>query len=133
GCTASREELYGPDDPRYSIPQLKKAAARSDPEALAMLVEALESHDAAVRLFAIEALERRTGHTLGFRYFDDDQRRRQAVALWREHLGGEPLASLARRAEELDAPRPAPSDGGPDGEPAPPPRTATGPNGPSRG
>ena len=87
GCTAPRRPLVVTDpDPSVKIPAYKKAVRERDRDAAPQLVADLESDDPAVRLFAIEALERVTGETFGYRYFDDDQDRRESVAKWQTWL-----------------------------------------------
>jgi hypothetical protein len=52
------------------------------------LVRELESDDEAVRFYAIEKLKRETGHTFGYQYFVDEDRRAAAVQQWRAWLKG---------------------------------------------
>ena len=73
-------------DPSVKIPAYKKAVRERDDDAAPQLVADLESDDPAVRLFAIEALERVTGETFGYRYFDDEEDRRASVAKWQAWL-----------------------------------------------
>lgn len=93
------------------------AAGESDaPADLPLLVEALADDDPAVRLFAIEALERRTGRTHGYRPYDPPAARARAVARWRDALGATPAEQapdaappedpVAASAEHEGAPRP---------------------------
>ena len=87
GCTAPRRPLVVTDpDPSVKIPAYKKAVRERDDDAAPQLVADLESDDPAVRLFAIEALERVTGTTRGYRYFDDETDRRESVAKWQAWL-----------------------------------------------
>jgi len=77
------------------VPALVDAAGRDDDRTLSELVHALSDDDAAVRLFAIQALSRRTGQTLGYRYYGSADDRRAAIARWRDWLDGEPPAATA--------------------------------------
>jgi hypothetical protein len=74
-------------DPTVKIAGIKQAAARRDRAALPALVEQLDSDDPAVRLFAIQALERIAGERFGYEYYLEDEQRKPAVARWREWLG----------------------------------------------
>ena len=52
------------------------------------MVRDLGSDDPAVRLFAIGGLERMTGETLGYRYYDDEHARDLAIKRWQAWLSG---------------------------------------------
>jgi hypothetical protein len=87
GCTAPRRPLVVTDpDPSVKIPAFKKAVRKKDRAAVRQFVADLESDDPAVRLFAIDALRRTTGKTLGYRYYDGDEERRTAAGRWRAWL-----------------------------------------------
>lgn len=77
-------------DPAEKIPGIKQAAARNDRTALPELVATLESSDPAERMFAIEALQRMTKQTLGYRYYDSADARAPSVQLWKEWLATQP-------------------------------------------
>lgn len=85
GCspnqTPARADLRATDT-AGRVPALVDAAGQNDDRTLAELVHALSDEDAAVRLFAIQALNQRTGQTLGYRYYDSAERRRDATAQW---------------------------------------------------
>jgi hypothetical protein len=53
-------------------------------------VENLSSDDPVVRLAAIGALRRRTGHTLGYRFDAPDAERDAAIGRWQAELAGGP-------------------------------------------
>ena len=99
GCSASRRELYGPDDPLTRIPAMKRAVHERDLRILSRLVNDLESQDSAVRLFAIESLERLTGQRLGFQYYDPEVQRAAAVQRWRDWLSRQQGGAGAESAE----------------------------------
>lgn len=87
GCT----EPTGPRtianrDVNVKIPAMKTAAERKGAADFAQLVKELESDDAAVRLFAIESLERITGGNLGYVYYADREARQPAVERWKQWL-----------------------------------------------
>ena len=89
GCTAPRRPLVVSDpDPSVKIPAFKKAVRKKDRSAVRQLVADLESDDPAVRLYAIDALRRMTGQAFGYRYYDDDAQRREAVGRWKQWLAG---------------------------------------------
>lgn len=68
------------------VPAIKDAVSQKDMTAAAQLVRDLENDDPAVRFYAIEGLERLTGQTLGYVYYDDTDARRPAVMKWRKWL-----------------------------------------------
>jgi hypothetical protein len=87
GCTAPRPPLVVTDpDPSVKIPAIKVAVARGDRSVIPQLVKELESDDAAVRFYAIDALEKFTGERFGFEYYQDDDRRKPALQKWQEWL-----------------------------------------------
>ena len=59
-------------DPALKIPGIKRAASEKDLSQRQELVKDLESDDAAVRFYAINALERLTGVTGGYEYYGDE-------------------------------------------------------------
>ncbi len=81
----TRRQLYAPSAFDRSRAAIQSAEAR-DADAIPLLVNQLEDHDAAVRLFAIQALQRISGETLGFEYYAPPDRRATAVARWRAVL-----------------------------------------------
>jgi hypothetical protein len=91
---------------------------RVDDVTLGKLVGQLDDDDPAVRLYAIEALERLKGDTLGYQYFDDDADRAEALQRWEDWLA----ARLGRSPRQVAKPA---SPGSPTTLPAGQP--ATGP------
>ena len=83
------------------VPALVNAAESDDENALPELVRALSDEDAAVRLFAIRSLEQRTGQTLGYRYYDTDERRQDATARWHAWLQEQSDTRLALPPTEI--------------------------------
>ena len=97
GCTG-----YGPGpksiahpDPAVKIPAIVQAAENTDHSSADELVKELESGDPAVRLFAIEALERLTGETFDYRYYDDPEQRKPAVLRWQQWIASQGAKSAA--------------------------------------
>jgi hypothetical protein len=111
GCSASRTELYGPDDPLVRIPRMKQAVEDQDLSVLPKLIDELASRDPAIRLFAISSLERLTGQRLGFVYYDSVESRAEAMQRWRawltERQGGAPSSE---RQPPASQPATEPSD-----------------------
>jgi len=96
------------------VPAIVEAARQDDAETADELVHALTDDDPAVRLFAIQSLNRRYGQTLGYRYYASQDRRAAAVARWQDWLERE----RRREAEPGDAD--APADGSTDSAPPAP-------------
>ena len=87
GCSAPRPviEVTNPD-PAGKIPAMKKAVREHDLKAVRQLVKDLDSDDPAVRLFAIQALEKLTGQRYGYDYYADEVQRKPALHRWQEWL-----------------------------------------------
>lgn len=86
GCAATgyRAKIQAP----YSydrILAIREAGERRDRDAIPLLVDRLEDEDAAVRFYAILALERITGDRLGYRYADAGPDRQASVTRWRKY------------------------------------------------
>lgn len=90
GCQVSRgPNTFDTDDPARKVPAIKSAGEGKKQAELVKLVGALESNDPGVRFFAIQSLEKRTGETLGYRYYDPEGPRAKAVERWKAYLAGE--------------------------------------------
>lgn len=88
GCTPREPRRIGAMDPMANIPAIQEAAREHDRAAIPQLVRQLESDDPAVRFYAIEALRKLTGETLGYRFYDDADERRPAVQRWKRYASG---------------------------------------------
>ncbi len=96
GC-ASPASFQDPE-PASRLAALREAVAAGDRSAIPGIITLLDSDDAAVRLFAILALEEMTGQTLGYDYAAPEVERRAATDRWeawylahfRGASGGEP-------------------------------------------
>jgi hypothetical protein len=102
GCAAPRTpypESFNSFRPEERILAARHAAEIGDHEAVPLLVDRLEDDDAAVRMFAILALEKLSGTLLGYDYAADGLERARAVKRWRQHV------------HDMAATRPAPATG----------------------
>ena len=77
---------FNSDDVNERILAIRQAGQEKNQSAVPLLVDRLEDEDAAVRFFAILALERITGHRLGYEYRQPDAMRAKSVEIWREYL-----------------------------------------------
>lgn len=68
------------------IAGIRQAAIKKDRSALPALVAELDNDDPAVRLFAIQALEKFAGERFGYEYYLDEDQRKPALAKWQEWL-----------------------------------------------
>jgi len=88
GCGHGPRSVSDPD-PADKIPAIETAVDRHDERAVPQLVKDLDNDDPAVRLYAIEGLHKLTGQDFGYRYFDDDDQRKPAVAEWNRWLASQ--------------------------------------------
>ena len=108
GCKAEpvRADLQAVDA-ESRIAGFVAASQSDDPEELDHLVDALEDDDPAVRLFAAEALRRRTGQNHGFHAYHPKPERDEAVTRWRAFIDGSLTAATTPttdQPEESDTP-----------------------------
>jgi len=83
GCGPSaREGGFDSDNPAARLYAIQHAAEQPSPHALRHLVSSLEHDDPAVRVWAIQAIERLTGTRLGYNPYADRLSRRRAVERW---------------------------------------------------
>jgi hypothetical protein len=69
---------------------MKEAAHIGDRKTVPQLMIDLESDDPAVRFYAIDALRKLTGEDFGYRYYDDNDQRKPALAHWKQWLASQP-------------------------------------------
>ncbi|MBC7782779.1 MAG: hypothetical protein H7144_02985 [Burkholderiales bacterium] len=86
GCARPSGHGIVDTDASYKIPAIKSAVAAKDPSAIPQLVSDLDSTDPAVRFYAISGLQRLTGETFNYRYYDEEDARRPAVERWKRWL-----------------------------------------------
>lgn len=99
GCLPSQQgpnkaDLRANDTPSR-VPAIVNAAQTDDEQTLTELVHALSDKDSAVRLFAIRALQERTGQTFGYRYYESPEKRQAATTQWHAYLKDPSAATLA--------------------------------------
>lgn len=82
GCIPRDQAGFNAIGPAHRLDAIVLAADASDRDSLRGLIQQLDSDDAAARLLAIRALERRTGQTLGYQHDDPPWRRDRAAAAW---------------------------------------------------
>jgi hypothetical protein len=84
GCAVSRGgNTLESEDPSRTVPAMVAAGESRDVRSVPRLVELLESPDAGIRFYAIQSLERITGESKGYHYYDPEPTRAGAVAAWR--------------------------------------------------
>ncbi len=74
------------DDPATKLGAIVRAGQQRDRSAIPDLVEQLDSDDDAVRMLAINALERITGTRMGYNPYATASKRRPAVDRWIESV-----------------------------------------------
>lgn len=61
---------------------IQTAVLMGDLSAVKKIVEQLDADDPAIRMMAIDALERLTGATYGYKHYDPAHVRHEAIAKW---------------------------------------------------
>jgi len=74
------------EDPTVKIPAIQRDVKKRDLKEAPQMVKDLDSDDPAVRFYAIEGLKRLTGEDFGYRYYDDEDKRKPAVMRWQDWL-----------------------------------------------
>src|SRR4051794_11618139 len=93
GCTGPGPVVgLRSDEVAGRIPAMKLAAEKRDRSAVPSLIDLLASDDSAERFYAIEALQRITGQTLDYHYYDTDANRAAAIERWKAWLATQPKA-----------------------------------------
>jgi hypothetical protein len=88
GCIGRDPPSLFSDDPARKIPAMK-TLGQHDAKSNAELVKDLDSDDPAIRFYAIQTLQRLTGQTLDYRYYDDEVERIPALKRWQGWLAGQ--------------------------------------------
>jgi len=81
------------EDLNIKIPAIRVAGEHKDLTAAPELVRDLESDDPALRMYAILGLREMSGKDFGYVYYADVEKRRPAVAKWRQWLGQQGAAT----------------------------------------
>jgi hypothetical protein len=106
-------------DAHRKIPAIKQAVGEKDRDAIPHLVAGLENDDPAVRMYSIQGLRRLTGQTMGYRFYADDDARRDAVQRWKQWLAGQsgaaPAETVITERRDDDAGGGPPKGGGTSG------------------
>ena len=76
------------EDPSLRIQAVARAGQTRDAGSVPFLVDRLTDSQTDVRFFAIIALKRITGETMGWNYYEPPLTRAEAVARWRQWLIG---------------------------------------------
>lgn len=92
GCKAQADRLtlyqrLEHEDPSVRVAAIVEAGQNKDRKAVPFLVDRLGDSDSCVRFYAILALEKITGKTMGYRYYEVPQQRAAAEERWRQWLG----------------------------------------------
>ncbi len=85
-CASPTAKSLHADDPAAKLSAIVHAGQTRDRTAIPDLVEQLESDDDAVRMLAINALERITGTRMGYNPYTTAEKRRPAVEKWIESV-----------------------------------------------
>lgn len=99
-CAAPATDLYSrlqDQDPGVRSAAVVEAGNRKDPNAATYLVDRLGDSETEVRFFAALALEKITGQTMGYRYYEPSDRREEAIGRWREWLKARSTSQPASR------------------------------------
>ena len=91
GCQEPAGQVAGDfqaEDPSVRIQAVAHAGRTMDAGSVPFLIDRLTDSQADVRFFAIIALKRITGETMGWNYYDPPPTQAEAVARWRQWLIG---------------------------------------------
>ena len=95
------------EDPSVRMAAVLEAGRWKRIKAVPYLVDRLTDSEAEVRFAAIQALQKITGQTMGYRYYEPSTKRDEAARRWRKWLGeGEPAGVAASRPSTRPATQP---------------------------
>jgi len=87
GCQAPRGPVsISSDDPDLKIQAMQEDVSRKNTADVPKMVLDLQSDDAAIRFYAIQALRRLTHDDFGYRFYEDEDLRAPAIARWKKWL-----------------------------------------------
>ena len=95
------------EDPTERMQAIVEAGVERDANAVPFLVDRLTDSEDHLRLGAILALERITGTRRGYRHFDEEWKRYEAVRRWRRWLDHRAATQPATQPAEGPATQPA--------------------------
>ena len=95
------------EDPSVRMAAVLQVGRQKDRKSAPYLVDRLTDAEAEVRFAAIFALQRITGTTRGYRYYESSARRGEAVQRWRAWLAGRPESQPASQPASRPASQPA--------------------------
>jgi hypothetical protein len=84
------------EDPGVRLQAVHQAGQQRRADTAPLLVDRLTDSEREVRVYAIVALERITGTTMGYRHWDPPEKRQQAVERWRKWLAAQRPSSAAQ-------------------------------------
>jgi HEAT repeat protein len=79
------------EDPAIKIPAIRRAIDANDRSQIPRIVKELESEDSAVRVVAIEALERFTGQSHGYQWWQGPKENKTAIQRWNNSINNRPI------------------------------------------
>lgn len=82
-------------DPQSKLYAIHRAGETRDASAIPHLIEQLGSDDQLVRMYAITALDKITGKTLGYVYYESPDKRAAAIEQWIKAYKGGQLTTAA--------------------------------------
>jgi len=89
GCSPTQTPAkadFRATDTVSKVPAIVNASESDDDASLPQLIHALSDKDPAVRLFAIQSLQERTGQTMDYRYYESPEKRQAATDRWHNWL-----------------------------------------------
>lgn len=91
----SREGGFDSPNPAAKLYAIHHAGEARDTNAIAPLIEQLHSDDPAVRMYAINALDRITGRRMGYSPYAPPHQRHEAIQRWTEAYESGKIVSSA--------------------------------------
>ena len=88
--------------PEVATEAMSRAARNENRRAIVPLVKRLHSEDPVIRLSAIRALKDITGQDLGYRYYEPQVKRVEAIERWQAWLLEQNLVVTQEQAEPSD-------------------------------
>ncbi len=105
GCTPRTSDGgFDSDDPGSQLYAIRRAGNQGDRDAIPHLIQSLDSDDIAVRLYAINALERITGTRLGYVYYAPQNERTKSIERWSDAYDSGELSPSRAADAKAEAP-----------------------------